>query len=186
MTSNISASLVLKVNILQMHTTYEDVGQAMDVMSRDLEKWYEGLPPVMRLQEVSAQTSPPEVRRSIYLVHLLYLGANMLLFRRIAFQAMKSTNIHGALPSRWQPSREQYLKQADSATLAANSSTKIIKLMMDERCVFKRCWIIMFVDPAPRLYARIDIGLHAIGLELICRQLPELHILSRAAAYCYA
>ncbi|GAW22559.1 hypothetical protein ANO14919_120990 [Xylariales sp. No.14919] len=135
---------VLKVKILHMHTIYKDLGWAVDAMVQDLEEWYEGLDPVLRLQGVPTQDLPLEVGRSIYLVHLLYLGANMLLFRRIAFQTLRLSNNHTLLPAPWQLSQHQYLQHADRALLAASSSAKIIKIMMDGNDVFKRCWIIIF------------------------------------------
>ncbi|TGJ83859.1 hypothetical protein E0Z10_g4901 [Xylaria hypoxylon] len=125
---------------------YNDLGWAIDAMVRDLEEWYEGLPRAMHLQGVVTQALPLEVGRSIYLVHLLYLGANMLLFRRIAFQTLRSPKSHGLLPGPWQLSQDQYSQNADRALLAATSSAKIIKIIMDENGVFKRCWIIMLVD----------------------------------------
>lgn len=144
--SNLSALLpVLKIKILYLNIPHTDLGWAVSAMAQDLEEWYDDLPPVMQLQEVARQTLPLEVRRSIYLVHLIYLGTNVLLFRRIAFQTARSSKTPTGLQIPWQLSREQYLRQADEASLAASGSAKIIKIMMDENFVFKRCWLVMLV-----------------------------------------
>ncbi|GAP90753.2 putative nitrate assimilation regulatory protein nirA [Rosellinia necatrix] len=136
---------VLNLKILYMHMVYSDVGGAIDGTSRDLQEWYMGMPEVMHLSALHPDSVLPlEAKRSMCLVHLLYLGANMLLFRRVAFEAIRSSTHHGVPPPQWKPSREQYLRQADSASLAASNSARIIDLMMREQCVFKRCWIIIF------------------------------------------
>ncbi|KAI8948598.1 hypothetical protein F4801DRAFT_581237 [Xylaria longipes] len=135
---------VLKFKILYMNRVHKDIDWAISAMAQDLEEWYDGLPQAMHLQQIYEQDLQPDVKRSIYLVHLIYLGTNILLFRRIAFQTTRSSKSQGVLPAPWQPSREQYLKQAEEASLAANGSARIIKIMMGENFVFRRCWIVIF------------------------------------------
>ncbi|RYC56253.1 hypothetical protein CHU98_g9955 [Xylaria longipes] len=129
---------VLKFKILYMNRVHKDIDWAISAMAQDLEEWYDGLPQAMHLQQIYEQDLQPDVKRSIYLVHLIYLGTNILLFRRIAFQTTRSSKSQGVLPAPWQPSREQYLKQAEEASLAANGSARIIKIMMGENFVFRR------------------------------------------------
>ncbi|KAI0547703.1 hypothetical protein F4679DRAFT_553113 [Xylaria curta] len=147
----------LKVKILYLNTGHRDLDLAIAALARDLEEWYNNLPQAMRLQEISKQDLPPDTRRSIYLVHLTYLGTNMLLFRRMASLKVRSSKAHGAVPASARPSREQYLKQADEALLAASGSARIIKIMMDENCVPKRCSIVIFQS-----YTSCIILLHAV------------------------
>ncbi|KAI0450975.1 hypothetical protein F5B21DRAFT_517035 [Xylaria acuta] len=165
--SEMARIAVLNIKILYMHIVHQDLGWAISAIAQDLEEWYDGLPQVMHLQEVSGQDLPQDVRRSIYLAHLIYLGTNILLFRRIAFEAVRSSKTKGVLPAPWQPSREQYLKQADEASLAANGSARIIKIMMNENCVFKRCWIIIFQS-----YTSCLIILHVVLGKIVLKTQP--------------
>lgn len=115
-------------------------------MIQDLEGWYFKLPPQMQLRSLSERDIPLEAKRSIYHVHLLYLGANMLLFRRIVAENIQirwwDINIS---PLLWHPSSDLPSKQGPSALLTATSSAKIVKLLLDNNSIFQRCRLIMGV-----------------------------------------
>ncbi|KAI1742774.1 hypothetical protein F4680DRAFT_411729 [Xylaria scruposa] len=156
----------LKVKILYLNTVHEYLGLAIAALTRELEEWYNDLPQEMRLQEIPGRDLSQDTKRSIYLVHLTYLGTNMLLFRRIAFQKVRS-EAHETLPALEQPSREEYLKQADEASLAASGSARIIKIMMDEKCVLKRCCIVIFQS-----YISCIVLLHAVLGKIALKTQP--------------
>ncbi|KAI0439798.1 hypothetical protein F4803DRAFT_529580 [Xylaria telfairii] len=160
--------VILKIKILYMNILHRDLDWAIAAVAQDLEEWYDNLPQIMHLQEVGGQTMPPDVTRSIYLVHLIYLETNMLLFRRIAFQTIRSPKTDALIPIPWQPSQELYMRQADEASLAASGSAKIIKIMMAENFVFKRCWIVIFQS-----YTSCLVLLHAVLGKIAMKAQPS-------------
>lgn len=135
----------MKAEILHMHLGSKYLAtEPLNSMIQDLQDWYLELPPQMQLQSLWEQNVPLEAKRSIYHVHLLYLGANMLLFRRIVAENVRQRmNIS---PLRYPPS-DLLSRQGPNALLAANSSARIVKLLLDENGVFQRCWPIMSVKP---------------------------------------
>lgn len=131
---------MLKARILHMHLAFRYLApESLNSMIGDLQDWYNKLPPQMHLQNLEGGL-PHEVRRSIYHVHLLYLGAHMLLFRRIVAENIQRDPELSPLPH---PSRELLSKRCPSALAAASMSARIFKLLLDENGIFQRCWLVM-------------------------------------------
>ncbi|KAI1368504.1 hypothetical protein F5Y08DRAFT_335715 [Xylaria arbuscula] len=128
---------VLKARILHMDLAFQYLTPgSLNSMTRDLQDWHDKLPLQMRLQNLEANLSL-ELRRSIYHVHLLYLGAHMLLFRRIVAENIRrDPNL-----SR---SKELHSEQCPAALIAARMSASIFKLLLDENGIFRRCWLVIF------------------------------------------
>ncbi|KAI1391592.1 uncharacterized protein F4822DRAFT_442532 [Hypoxylon trugodes] len=138
---------MLKAHILQMHLAFKDFTLlSIQSIMRDLQAWYEKMPPIMHLESIGQTSLPVEARRSICHVHLLYLGANMLLFRRIASQLVRSSARGVDQGILWQPSESTLKEQSERALSAASSSARIIKILLDDNGVFKRCWLVMSVS----------------------------------------
>ena len=136
---------LLKAEMLRMRLTLREL-TASDIQSvlQDLQQWHRELPRVMRLTYAGREEFPDEARRSIFHVHLLYLGAIMLLYRRIASEVARlyasSSKTCSVLP----PELESIVtKVAGEAVLAARISTRILKLLLHDSGVFKRCWLVM-------------------------------------------
>ncbi|KAI0409244.1 hypothetical protein F4802DRAFT_241299 [Xylaria palmicola] len=161
---------VLQAKIIHMPIPHDDLSLTIESVARDLDTCYAGLHQLMRIREVASQNLPPEVRRSIYLVHLLYLGADMLLFRRIACMTIRPANKQGGLLIPQQPSREQYLKQENRALLAARGSARIVQIMMDEHSVSKRCCLVNF-----QINTTCLILLHAVLGKIVLNTQPPIY-----------
>jgi hypothetical protein len=80
-----------------------------------------------------------ELRRTLYFVHLLYLGALILLNRRVAVQS-SCAELNAELSI---CSDVSVSKLADDSVVAAEQSARILGLLLDEGGVFERCWIVM-------------------------------------------
>ncbi|KAK5627723.1 hypothetical protein RRF57_003438 [Xylaria bambusicola] len=129
---------VLKARILHMHLAFKYLTpESLNSMIRDLQ---DCCPNELQLQNLSGQDLSYEVRRSIYHVHLLYLGAHMLLFRRLVAENTQSLGRNpGRNPKLWHPSNELLSRQCPSALIAASMSARIFKLLLDENGIFQRC-----------------------------------------------
>lgn len=117
-----------------------DFGWTIDRIVADLEQWYENLPKILHFQDISARSLPSEMERSIYLVHLFYFSSSILIFRRVTSESLRNPASVGSVP--WAPCQERSVP-TDGALLAASSSARMIKIMLDENRVFKRFWLIM-------------------------------------------
>lgn len=114
-----------------------------EAIVQDLQDWYDKLPQVLQLNNMNQVEMPLESRRSLLHMHLRYLGAIMLLYRRIASLHLQSLDIpseHGLMLSLRNVRVEGH---GERAFLAATSSARILKLSLDEGAAFKKCWLIM-------------------------------------------
>jgi len=141
---------MLKAGILRMHLAFKELSVlAIDSITKDLQGWYDQLPASMHLGNLQREDLPVGARRSIYHAHLLYLGAMMLLHRRIASQLIRS---YGGGPDRsllWQPHEKSLISNTNEGVLAAKNSARTLGLLLDENGIFKRCWLVMFVHRPP-------------------------------------
>lgn len=135
---------ILKADILRMHLVFKELTvPAIDSIRRDLLVWHQELPEVMRVEASQHDGLQIETRRSILHLHLLYLGAIMLLYRRIATQFLQSYATR-ATPTLMQlPLRDAFAKQSADAIVAAGTSARIAKLLLEDDSVFKHCWLVM-------------------------------------------
>ncbi|KAI1758787.1 hypothetical protein GGR53DRAFT_471995 [Hypoxylon sp. FL1150] len=152
---------MLKAHILQMHLAFKRLTPlSIKSIMKDLQNWYDKMPDAMHLDRLGREGLPVEAKRSICHTHLLYLGAHMLLFRRIACELVRASaarndqnrNPLGLL------SESLLAEQGEGALLAAKSSSTIIKLLYEENSVFKRCWLVIF-----QTYTSCVIILHAVS-----------------------
>jgi hypothetical protein len=88
---------LLKAGILRNHLAVQELTTlGMDGIIRELQEWHEQLPEQMKLRSLYRTDWPDLVRWSIYHLHLLYHGAFMLVYRRIAASACSARA--GTLP----------------------------------------------------------------------------------------
>ncbi|KAK1835722.1 hypothetical protein QBC39DRAFT_339461 [Podospora conica] len=144
---------LLNAEILKLHLAFKDLTRnSMHAIQQTLQHWHSKLPEEMYLSNLSRQDLATNVRRAIFHVHLLYLGAVMLLYRRIASQLIQSSSTRadkesGRLArdrSPQRPDRESLLQQAEKGIVAAKHSARILGLLLAEQGVFKRCWLVIF------------------------------------------
>jgi len=137
---------MLKASILRMHLSFKELSVlAIDTILKDLQTWYDQLPPAMHLSNLQHEDIPVEARRSIYHAHLLHLGAVMLLHRRAATQLIRSYGLNPDRSVLWQPLEKTLIHSTEEGLLAAKNSARTLGLLLDEDGIFRRCWLIMCV-----------------------------------------
>ncbi|KJK81283.1 hypothetical protein H634G_03302 [Metarhizium anisopliae BRIP 53293] len=149
---------LLKAEILRMHLVFKDLTSlAVETIRGDLQSWYGELPESMRLGVTAHEDLPVGTKRSILHLHMLYLGAIMLLYRRVATQFLQSYAVGGLGGSLHLHPREAFVQQSAEAVLAASTSASIVKLLLDDDGVFKHCWLVIF-----QTYTACTILLHSV------------------------
>jgi hypothetical protein len=134
---------LLNANIVRIQGSESDLSAGSFKTTRlDLELWYTHLPKDMHLSRLTREDIPIEARRSTFHVHLLYLGAIILLHRHMASQLVQTYNQDKAMI---QDSNEAAFVEAfrESHSAAQHSAT-LLKLMLSEGHVFKHCWVVIF------------------------------------------
>lgn len=106
---------------------------------RDLEKWHEELPGWMHLSSlINPDGSAVILRRTVFLVHLFYLSATILL-ARLAHSPQKQPSPEAStLLPRY--NLAEVRTAAGDGVQAARTAARILQLQMDEQAVFQRCW----------------------------------------------
>ncbi|KAK6088626.1 fungal specific transcription factor [Seiridium cupressi] len=135
---------VLKSKILRMHLAFKDLTVlSVKAILLDLQTWYGRMPPQIRLDYKGHDSLEPLTKWSMYHVHLLYLGANILLYRRMSSQLVEVNyhNDRGVLPT---PLDKLYSDHGEQAILAAKGTARILTLMLHDGGIFRRCWLVIF------------------------------------------
>ncbi|KAK3359577.1 hypothetical protein B0T25DRAFT_102716 [Lasiosphaeria hispida] len=138
---------MLKAEVLRMHLASKELTNAgIDSVMSALQDWHGKLPEQMHLSNLGRQDLADQVRRSIFHVHLLYLGAIILLYRRVACQFVQSYRIGGQDGNSTLDNepRARLLDHAEKGIVAARHSARILGLLLTERGIFKRCWLVIF------------------------------------------
>lgn len=111
-----------------------------------LEKWHRELPQYMRFGRVLDENTDQGSRRSIMLIHLTFLGATMLLTRRILTVLVLKPKgevwdekAHGG-------TKQEAIHYMGVCIQAAENVARIVGCLYDEQGLFKRCWMIMYVS----------------------------------------
>lgn len=137
---------LLKADILRMHLALKDLTiMAIESIMKDLQEWYGRLPSEMHIANLGRGDLATDVRRSIYHVHLLYLGAIILLYRRVASQFVRSYATDKERDDLWKPLERLLISNTEEGILAAKHSARILGMLLAEDGVFKRCWLVMYV-----------------------------------------
>jgi hypothetical protein len=135
---------LLKAEILRMHMVFKDLtSPAVETIRKDLQGWYDELPEALRLEATAHESLPVGIKRSILHLHMLYLGAIMLLYRRVATMFLKSYANGGPCSTLHLHPIQAFAQQSTEAILAASTSARIAKLLLEDEGVFKHCWLVM-------------------------------------------
>jgi hypothetical protein len=110
----------------------------------DLQTWYRRIPPQIKLYSEQHQNIDSLTKWSIYHVHLLYLGANVLLYRRMLAQHVKSWHTNADDDGQQPYLKKFFSDQGDQTIVAAKGSARILTLLLQECGIFKRCWLVIF------------------------------------------
>ena len=167
---------LIKADILRMHLAFKELTLlSIDPIRKDIQGWYQDMPCEMRLDYAGRADLPLETRRSILYVHLLYLGAIMLLYRRLASQLIRSLYVEKDRDILKNPMGELLNTHCNEGVLAACSSARILKIMLEDECVYKRCWIVTSVLKFPL----------SLEVSLIrATKVPSIHIMCNHLAFC--
>lgn len=106
-------------------------------------EWIRNLPPTMQFGSLSHADSGLTVvqRRSIYLIHLNSLGALLLLYRRHLFY-LSTRQRDGEWPL--DGDVQEALRYADDAVDVATHTARLVHLLLAEKIIFKRCWLVIY------------------------------------------
>ncbi len=118
----------------------------MDGISKELQDWHGQLPEPMKLRSLCRDDWPPLVRWSLYHVHMLYHGAFMLVYRRIATHCIRLHQTGTDVASTQEPT---LLNLVEQGITSAQDTARIVTLLLEEQGVFRRCWIVMYVHFYP-------------------------------------
>lgn len=133
---------LLKAGILKNRLAYKDITTGgMDGIIKQLEDWYGKLPSDMQLTNLGNFNISPHARWSIYHIHLLYLGAFILVYRRLAAQTIRS--IKAGDESLLDTNNSTVIKLVKLGVEAGRDSARILGLLYADRGIFKRCWLVM-------------------------------------------
>ncbi|KAH6626618.1 hypothetical protein B0J18DRAFT_144583 [Chaetomium sp. MPI-SDFR-AT-0129] len=134
---------LLEAGILRNHLAVEELTTlGLDGVIRELQDWHGQLPDTMQLSSLFRYDWPPLVRWSIYYLHLLYHGAFMLVYRRIAAHCVRlqRTGVGLAAASK----EPTMLSLVEQGITSARDTARIVSLLLEDQGVFRRCWIVIF------------------------------------------
>jgi hypothetical protein len=140
----------LKANIVYMDTIFEEgvYPQATQSAIEDIQEWHSQLPAAVRLSSLDRHHGAysNELRRAVYHVHLLYLGAVNLLHRRIVSQYCRSGG--GNMRANVIPQLQfaAAYRHSQNGIFAARQSATILKLLRSENSIPETSWLVMYVS----------------------------------------
>ena len=142
---------LLKARVLRSHLALKVFSpDALDSALQALQAWHETLPPQLLLVNIARMDFCEQDRRTIFYVHLLYLGAIILVYRRAISQVVQDSRLGGdTYPSPTttdlsrRPLIRTLLSQADKGMFAAKYTSRILGLLLANRGIVQRCWLVM-------------------------------------------
>ncbi|KAL0260079.1 hypothetical protein SLS55_005824 [Diplodia seriata] len=142
---------ILKAKILNTAATPDLSQRTIDDIRHDLQRWYDSLPPQWGLaRNLQTDTDHSPTRITTSYLHLLHLGAIMLLHRRIVSNHRRLMRTQEAddpgrapLEANIQGSAAELLAVRDGVT-AARLSARLLALIMAEGGITRHCWICIF------------------------------------------
>lgn len=126
--------LQLEANILRALKSSDGLlPEILGSAHKDLTQWYEQLPHWMCLNAlVESHELGAQMRRTVLLVHLYYLSANILVARLAHGGPESSPPLYDI---------EEVRISTSHGVLAARAASQILQLQLDEGSIFQRCWV---------------------------------------------
>ncbi|KAF2737426.1 hypothetical protein EJ04DRAFT_488080 [Polyplosphaeria fusca] len=122
--------------------TRENIG----MLAGKLEKWRLEVPLIMQMPTLTSN-NPPDMtlyqRRAILMVHIMYLGAVMFLFRQLLVAAAETQLTDGAAWS-LNLTVEEARNHRHECAVAAQQVVRILRLVSLDGTMTKRCWIMIY------------------------------------------
>ncbi|KAL1872981.1 hypothetical protein Daus18300_004122 [Diaporthe australafricana] len=186
--TELSKIAILKAQLLTIQASSKDMPfLPTRPVVQELQQWFDNLPKELRIERMGDVEVPLEARRSLCHIHLLYLGALMLLYRSIAAQHLQSqeTGSNRKMPLKLHG--ETVADYSERGLLAAISSARILKFALNEDWIFKRCWLIIFqafISSVIILHAAAQQKLHDSGRDHWKTLLDYVQMCMEILAFC--
>ncbi|KAF2475563.1 uncharacterized protein BDR25DRAFT_213998 [Lindgomyces ingoldianus] len=118
----------------------------IDMLNRKLEVWRMEVPTMLQIS-VMTSDNPPELtlyqRRAILMVHIMYLGAVLLLHRQLLIAAAQTQLTDGALWN-FDLSVDEVARYRNECAMAAQQMARILSLISFDGTFTRRCWLIIY------------------------------------------
>lgn len=141
-------SELVKISLLKLRIirTQEAFGEhsVLSVASTrsDLKSWYSSLPQEISFASLSQNNLQMHTRKMIYNLHILYLGAMMLSYRRVASHIVRLSRSEQIVSLQQQ--QDELLGYIVEGREAARHSAAVLGRFYYERAFCKRCWLVIF------------------------------------------
>lgn len=141
---------VLKTKIVrELYMRTDLQASSISALRLELRGWHDRLPQNMQISNLLEPNIAPKSRLAIYFAHLFYLGAMMLLLRRI-FSGCTGPD-EAALMLQSNVSRDLF-EAVDEGFGAAKITARILNQLLVEEAVYQQCWHWMSVANPPMPY----------------------------------
>jgi hypothetical protein len=130
--------VVLKFDMLRLSLAFNRLSTlTIETITKDLQAWYQALPDEMYLPNLERDLEiSPKLRVTIYYVHFLYFGSQIMLLRRV----LQSINEQSKLLNGSEAAVNDLIRQAK---YAARESAKLFRRLYVDGNIIKRCWVCM-------------------------------------------
>ncbi|KAF2832337.1 hypothetical protein CC86DRAFT_401107 [Ophiobolus disseminans] len=116
------------------------------VLSQKLDTWRKEVPHTLQIETLTS-TAPTDLdvyqRRAILMVHIMYLGALILLYRQLLVATAETQLTDGAAWNSNITVQDARIYR-DQCALAAQQTARILKLISFDGTLTKRCWLIIY------------------------------------------
>ncbi|ORY11682.1 hypothetical protein BCR34DRAFT_483669 [Clohesyomyces aquaticus] len=118
----------------------------MEMLHCKLDVWRTEVPPPLQISALTSE-HPPELtlfqRRAILMVHIMYLGAVLLLYRQLLVAAAETSLTDGAS---WNLdlAEGEVARYKNECAMAASQMARILSLISFDGTLTKRCWLTIY------------------------------------------
>ncbi|KAI5805930.1 hypothetical protein EDC01DRAFT_640846 [Geopyxis carbonaria] len=140
-----------------------------------LENWVQRMPHFMRLETLLATSVDSAAPRSIFMIHLMYLGSVILSTRKVLVEwATMPVN------SAWtcDGTQEEAYHYINMGVVAARHVSRIVTMLLDNRCLLKKCWLVIHQS----FSACLLLLSHIVTMKR--HRQPRFHYLESLSAIC--
>ncbi|UPX20046.1 uncharacterized protein EKO05_0010292 [Ascochyta rabiei] len=118
----------------------------VDMLTRKLEIWRTEVPLILQLPTLTSEV-PSELslyqRRAILMVHIMYLGAVVLVYRQLLVATAESQLTDGAAKKLGYSSHDARGFRNECA-IAASTIARILRLIAFDGTLTRRCWLVIY------------------------------------------
>ncbi|KAF2655406.1 hypothetical protein K491DRAFT_426841 [Lophiostoma macrostomum CBS 122681] len=118
----------------------------IDSLKHSLEVWQTELPPILQMATLTSSPLPELTsyqKRAIFMVHMMYLGALILLYRTLLVATAETQLTDGAAWS-LDLSIEDARRYRHECSVAGQQMARVLGLISFDRTLTKRCWMMIY------------------------------------------